>query len=189
MVAAEVRGSEVSPILPFVTLASHVRALGFLTIGDRTPEQLRLDLQAHGVALNDAAQTLLRREEIGTPRASLGLVALTPAGLGFPQGAPMPDIFAAALGQGYDLCPLATGPYLRLTYQEAESFDPVLSRHRPPDGALHVASAALDRDFKVPRGFYLRTVGGQKWLRGFHCDDDYIVPATMTYVFKRPTRT
>ena len=43
-----------------------------------------------------------------------------------------------------------------------------------PQGAVTVASPVADPDPGQPKGYYLRNVGGQLWLRGYICDDEYI---------------
>lgn len=157
--------------------------LGEVVIGDLTCEQLRSALHDQQVGLNENAEALLARAEMATPVTTLQLVTLTPADLGFPEGAPLGTVYEAAVDQGFRLCPLATGPYLRLVHREDGSDDPELRRHRPPEGALHVASPVLDPDYEVPKGFYLPTVSGQRWLRGYRCDDEYVVPPETVYVF------
>lgn len=47
------------------------------------------------------------------------------------------------------------------------------SAGRAPSGALHIASEPLSDDEAYPKGFYLRVVDGETWLRGFRCDDTY----------------
>jgi len=85
--------------------------------------------------------------------------------------------------QGLALCPLATAVHLRLVHTERESSDPELRRQQPPEGALKIASPILDPHLEIPKGFYLRTVEGQRWLRGYWCSLDFVLPPTMTYVF------
>jgi hypothetical protein len=55
-----------------------------------------------------------------------------------------------------------------------QSNAPDLSAGRAPTGAIHVASEPLSRDVEYPKGFYLRIVDGQAWLRGYRCDDTYV---------------
>ena len=65
-----------------------------------------------------------------------------------------------------------TGPYLRMALNEqVASRDSVMSSGRAPDGALTVAAEALSKDDEAPKGFYLRLVDGQAWLRGYRCDE------------------
>lgn len=161
-------------------------ALTTITVGILSVDALRMALEAQGVQLNERAETLLARDEMATPVVTLDLVTSTPAALGFPEGATLPNFYDAAIAAGLQLCPLATGAYLRLVHQETESLDPELHRHRPPDESLTVASPILDPSFEVPKGFYLRTVDGVRWLRGHRCDDEYVLPPSTVFVFALP---
>jgi hypothetical protein len=67
------------------------------------------------------------------------------------------------------------GPYLRLALvHQANSPDPVLSAGHGPAGAIHIASEPVSGDVEYPKGFYLRVIDGQTWLRGYCCDDTYV---------------
>lgn len=160
--------------------------LGRLTVSSEPGTDLRLALSASGVILNESAELLLDRPEIVIPEpVELSLVAVSIAALGLGDGGHLEEVFAAALEQGLMLCPLATAVHLRLVHTEPESSDPELRRQRPPEGALNIASPILDSHFEVPKGFYLRTVTGQRWLRGYRCSLDFVLPPIMTYVFAR----
>lgn len=161
-------------------------SLGHLLVGGKSGDDLRLDLAASGIALNESAELLLSRPEILMPEpVELSLVAVSIADLGLGDGGRLEEVFAAAMQQGLALCPLATAAYLRLVHTERESSDSELRRQRPPEGALNIGSPVLDPQFEVPKGFYLRTVDGQRWLRSYRCDLDYILPPSMIYVFAR----
>lgn len=69
---------------------------------------------------------------------------------------------------------LAYGSTLRLaTMDQRNAPDSVLSAGRAPTGSVHIASELLSDDEAYPRGFYLRMVDGEAWLRGYRCDDTY----------------
>lgn len=160
--------------------------LGVLRIGELTTRGLRTALEAMDAGLNDSAELLLGRPEMAVPEpVDLALVSCSVRDLGLPGGGTLDEVFAAARAMGLALCPLATGPYLRLVHREAASRDRALHRRRPPEAALHVASQPLDPRFEVPKGFYLRTVEGRRWLRGYRCSDDYVVPPDTVHVFTR----
>ena len=149
-------------------------------------DDLRLALSTSGVALNESAELLLSRPEIIVPKpVELSLVAVSIAALGLGDGGCLEEVFAAAVQHGLALCPLATAVHLRLVHTERESSDSEFRRQRPPEGALHIGSPILDQHFEVPKGFYLRTVKGQRWLRGYRCDLDVVLPPMMTFVFAR----
>ncbi|WP_346959230.1 hypothetical protein [uncultured Arthrobacter sp.] len=66
--------------------------------------------------------------------------------LGFERGAIQSRVFTAARNQGLELCPVVTGPYLRLAITEQPNApDSVLSAGRAPTGAIHVASEPLSK--------------------------------------------
>lgn len=94
--------------------------------------------------------------------------------LGLTQGAGLAHILEAAETHGLMPCPPTTGPYLRLAMSDqASAPDSIMSNGRAPTGSITVASERLQADDDYPRGFYLRVVEGQLWLRGYRCSDDY----------------
>lgn len=160
-----------------------------LQIGGRSRHELTQSLREAGVQLNAFAETLLERPEFENPTSqSLDVVVRTVGELGHPDGAVQSEIFAAAAAHGLELCPLLAGPDLRLALlHQADAPDSVLSGGKAPTGAIHVASAPLSDDVDYPKGFYLRVVDGQPWLRGYRCDDTYRWPAEATLAFALPT--
>ncbi|WP_286180128.1 hypothetical protein [Arthrobacter sp. ISL-95] len=163
---------------------------GFVVgVGGRSRAELVQLLLNKGVLLNSHAETLLAHPAFEAPRSqSLRIVERTVDELGFRRGAVQPRIFAAARDQGLELCPLVTGPYLRLaTMDQANAPDSVLSAGHAPTGAIHVASEPLSNDVD-PKGFYLRVVDGQPWLRGYRCDDTYVWEPEQRLAFVLPAR-
>ncbi|MGG5170640.1 hypothetical protein ACQR35_00480 [Pseudarthrobacter sp. J1738] len=160
-----------------------------LRVGDLTRVEIERALSGNGVLLNNHAQTLLDRADFDTPASQdLIIVERTVAELGFGNGAELPNIFDAAQNQGLELCPLVTGPYLRLvTLNQEAAPDSVLSAGRAPNGSVHVSSAAISSDFEDPKGFYLRVIGGQVWLRGYRCDDTYLFEPEQRFAFVKPS--
>ncbi len=109
------------------------------------------------------------------------------AELGLPDGGSLSQILEAAQQQNLLLCPADTGPYLRLALDEqATSPDSVMSSGRAPTGSLTVASAPLTEDDEYPKGFYLRVVDDQPWLRGYRCDDEHVWSSDDRFVFRVP---
>lgn len=140
----------------------------------------------HDILLNEYAEMLLdhavfdRRddEEIDIIECSVG-------DLGLNESAPLVDVFTAADEQGLTLCPPDTGPYLRLAMtSQANAPDSILSAGRSPAGSIKVASAPLSDDMAFPKGFYLRVVDGQQWLRGYRCDDEYLFSPEDRFAFQ-----
>jgi len=157
-----------------------------LYVGGQTRDELRASLRSRDVLLNAYAEILLDHpvfelrdgEEIYVIERSLG-------DLGLSTGASLLEVFAAASKQGLALCPPDTGPYLRLMMASQQNApDSILSAGRSPTGALKVASAPLTNDVAFPRGFYLRVIDGQQWLRGFRCDDEYVFSPEDRFAFR-----
>jgi len=146
-----------------------------LQVGGLSRDELRAALRSRGVLLNVHAETLLDHAAFDLRRGvEISIVERDVGDLDLRTGATLLDVFAAAGEQGLSLCPPDTGPYLRLAMaSQANAPDSVLSAGRSPSGALKVASTPLSADVEFPKGFYLRVVDGQHWLRGFRCDAEY----------------
>ncbi|WAB84597.1 hypothetical protein OVN20_03240 [Microcella daejeonensis] len=161
-----------------------------LVVGGLSREALRAALHSQHVDLNAYALRLLGDSvfDDGGREEEIIVVERTVAELDLPDGAPIAEIVAAADAAGLLLCPPVTGPYLRLALSDQPSApDSVLSAGMAPTGSLTVASPALHDDAELPRGFYLRVVDGQAWLRGYRCDDDYRWSGTDRFVFRTDT--
>lgn len=146
-------------------------------------------LRDAGVRLNVHAETLLAHPAFDEPESRrMRIVERTVEQLGLVAGAVQSEVFAAARSQGLELCPLVTGPYLRLAMSDqANAPDSVLSAGRAPTGAVHIASEPVSEDVEYPKGFYLRVVDGQVWLRGYRCDDTYVWGPGQRLAFGVPT--
>lgn len=142
-------------------------------VGGLARPDLKKTLALAGVQLNTYAETLLDDAVFdGTEVETIVIVQCTVKELGLARGACLPDILAAARGHGLLPCPPIAGPYLRLAMQDqATAPDSVMSNGRAPAGALTIASEPLRVGEDYPRGFYLRVVDGQPWLRGYRCGD------------------
>ncbi|SEH83849.1 hypothetical protein SAMN04515692_10522 [Leifsonia sp. CL147] len=158
-----------------------------LSVGGLDREGLRSGLSTQGVLLNAFAELLLDHAvfDVREPE-DIRVVQCTVGELGLGGGATLPEVFASAQGQGLALCPPDTGPYLRLAMpSQANAPDSILSAGRSPAGAIKVASAPLSDDVAFPKGFYLRVVDGQQWLRGYRCDDEYRFSPDDRFAFRR----
>ena len=144
-------------------------------------------LQEHGVQLNAHASTLLDHPVFDRRDSEeIHLVEVSVASIGLRAGGTLTEVFVAAQEHGLSLCPPDTGPYLRLAWEsQPNAPDSVLSAGRSPAGAVKVASAPLSDDVEYPKGFYLRVVDHQPWLRGFRCDDEYLFSPEDRFVFRR----
>ncbi|WP_241988787.1 hypothetical protein [Cryobacterium sp. TMT1-2-2] len=157
-----------------------------LNVGGSTRAELRTKLGSHGVLLNAYADMLLDHT-VFDPRAQeeIKIIERNVGELGLRTGATLLEVFAVARERGFALCPPDTGPYLRLAMaSQANAPDSVLSAGRSPVGALKVASAPFSDDVAYPKGFYLRVVDGQQWLRGFRCDHEYLFSPEDRFAFQ-----
>ncbi|MGO4191452.1 hypothetical protein AB4Y67_07260 [Arthrobacter sp. YAF17] len=159
-----------------------------VSVGGLSRRQLMTSLTSRGILVNGNAETLL--EDVAfrdrSPRPVV-VTERTVAELGLPGGATLPQIFEVAQQQGLLLCPVDTGPYLRLGLNgQMESRDSVMSSGRAPDGGLTVAAEVLSHDDEYPKGFYLRVVDGQAWLRGYRCDDEHMWSPDDRFIFQLP---
>ncbi|MBB5203052.1 hypothetical protein HNQ51_000345 [Inhella inkyongensis] len=143
-----------------------------LLVGGLTAAQLQQALQHAGVQLNAYAQTLLASPlfKPSSPARELSVQVLSVGELGLLHGARMVEVLERAAQRGLYPGPHDLAPLLRLHIRDQE---PAPTAERPghaPYGAITVISTPLTNDDDFPKGFYLRNVAGQLWLRG-HCWD------------------
>lgn len=144
-------------------------------VGGQPRRALLQSLREFGVRLNAHAETLLEHPVFDNPESrDLQLVERTVQQLGLSVGGTQSQVFEAARTHGFQLCPVISGPFLRLAMMDQPNApDSVLSAGRAPTGAIHVASKPLSSDEAYPKGFYLRVVDDEVWLRGYRCDNTY----------------
>jgi len=132
-------------------------------------------LQDAGVSLNPHALTLLAGPAFESTEDRTVDVTLRSVGaVGLRDGAVLADVMEAARAHGLSTCPLSTGPYLRLAMRDqATAPDSVMSTRQAPTASITVASDRPGGEHD-PRGFYLRTIDGTPWLRGYRCSDDHL---------------
>jgi len=70
--------------------------------------------------------------------------------------------------------------------EQPTSPDSVMSSGSAPTGALTVAAEPLSEDDDYPKGFYLRVVDGQAWLRGYRCANEHTWSPDDRFVFRLP---
>jgi hypothetical protein len=159
----------------------------YLRVGEQSRQELRAALVGLGVLLNDSAELLLNNAIFDRQRfESLHVVQCTVGQLGLKNGATLTSIFSRAHEEGLSLCPNITGPYLRLAMAGQESAsDSVMSNGSAPSGSITVASIPLDDDDVLPKGFYLRTVNGVLWLRGYRATEGHIWSPDDCFAFKK----
>lgn len=142
-------------------------------VGGMTKSQLLHKLQQASVMLNAYGERLFEADQFMTSASkySLETVELTVMDLGFPDGAVTARIFKRAGELGLELCPLELGPHLRLMYlDQPEVCEEDSRQHQAPSGSITIASEILSEDDEFPKGFYLRSMDGVLWLRGYRAD-------------------
>ena len=162
-----------------------------LRVGELTRSDLKRALALAGVRLNAYAETLLEDAVFERTEAeTVEIVQRTVGELGLTRGAALPRILATAREHGLLPCPLVAGPYLRLAMSDQTTApDSVLSNGRAPTGSVTIASEPLRVDDEHPKGFYLRVVDGQPWLRGYRCGDDHLWAPDDRFAFRMRPRT
>lgn len=157
-----------------------------LTFGGYSRDALLMRLRASRVEMNDFGRALMERPEFeNPPRSDVDVVILSAGSLR--PGLSFDEVVDAAAGIGLAPLPLTVGPWLRLAMlDQPDAPDSVLSAGRAPSGSIHVISPPPSLDDAYPKGFYLRTVDGVPWLRGFRCDATYVWPPDSLLAFARP---
>jgi hypothetical protein len=157
-----------------------------LRVGWLSRHELRVALDRSGVLLNASAEVLLDSEIFERQRIeSFQIVQCTVGQLGIRNGGTLSSIFSRAREAGLSLCPNITGPYLRLARASQESApDSQMSNGSAPSGSITVASAPLDDDDVLPKGFYLRAVDDVLWLRGYHATEGHIWSPDDCFAFR-----
>jgi hypothetical protein len=160
-----------------------------VTIGGLSKSELLQQLQNNHVSLNESADRLFACDRFTTAqtRHSLTTVELTVRDLGFPQGVTTAQVYARAAALGLTLCPMELGPHLRLSYlDQPEGFwGQPLRQHQAPSGSVTVASEPLLRDDDFPKGFYVRRIKGELWLRGYRAGPEHVWEADDHLLFCR----
>ena len=159
-----------------------------LEISGLTKFQLIQKLENHSIRLNEYAEKLLSDDKFipSKNKYSVTTVTLTVKDLGFPEGATMPQIVKRASDVGLGLCPLEVGPYLRLEYlDQPEGNTENHISQQAPTGSLTIASEIISEDDNFPKGFYIRKIDGELWLRGYVADDLHVWNSEDHFIFCR----
>lgn len=153
-------------------------------IGGLNKSQLIKKLRVHAVFLNELGEKILMDEHFTTShiKYSLETIELTVGELGLFKGDTLSGIFNKASELGLKLCPLEIAPYLRLNYLDQPK-SKECPKFQAPRGAITIASDIIKEDSDFPKGFYLRNINGELWLRGYIASDDYIWDPKDCFVF------
>ena len=176
--------AETDPVYPNCPTVIRV-----VTVGGLSKAELLQQLQRHHVSLNESAERLFASDRFATAatRQVLTTVELTVRDLGFPQRATIGDVVARAAALGLSLCPVELGPHLRLNYldQPEGYWGQPLRQHEAPSGSITIASEPLVQDDDFPKGFYLRRIKGELWLRGYRSGAEHVWKADDHLLFCR----
>lgn len=156
-------------------------------MGGLTKLELIQELQRNAILMNEAAERLFASEHfmISETRYAVTTVELTVRDLGLPQGATIAEIHARAETLGLGLCPLELGPHLRLQYldQPEGYWEQPVRQHQAPSGSITITSEKLAEGDNFPKGFYLRRIKGELWLRGYRSGPEHIWEPDDHFVF------
>ncbi|MHB9955398.1 hypothetical protein [Vibrio campbellii] len=143
-------------------------------IGNHTNAELLQELKEQHIQFNPFALQLFEDKMIQTKQSAqtLSVLVTTPLDLGAPFGATLAELLEHAAQRYLEPCPLAVAPYLLLQ-------GILLTK----DEYITLASLPLAKEETYPRGLYLRKRDDGLWLRGYRCDDDFIFPPSMKFVF------
>ncbi|MGI8384182.1 helicase [Robertmurraya sp. P23] len=160
--------------------------------GGHTKWELIEKLQQSSILINEYGERLLIDDKFKASETKyiLQTVELTVGNLGFPEGANTDEIFKKANELGLELCPIELGPYLRLQYldQPEGSSGNSLQKHQAPSGSITIASEILTEDDDFPKGFYLRRINGELWLRGYRADHLHVWNPDDHFIFCQKKR-
>ena len=143
-----------------------------ITCGGLSKQQLLLQLASRKIAMNAYATWLFLEIDFVSEEQQLYLQQVTPRSLGFTAPTTYLEFKAAALAQGFLLCPWYTAIYLRLQWME------------PLELRFTVVCADEGRDVQSPRGFYLQYYSDQYWLRGYRSSEDWLLALDEAFVFR-----
>jgi hypothetical protein len=157
-------------------------------VGGLSRAELTTQLGSRSIRLNAHAETLLADASFDDAEPhEVTIVECSVLDLGYPEGASLSQIYARAEATGLSLCHPTTGPYLRLALSgQSSAPDAVLRSGRAPSGSITVATRPLRDDDDFPKGFYLRVIDGEPWLRGYTCDDEHIWSPDDRFAFQLP---
>lgn len=143
----------------------------------------------HDIFMNELGEQLFAAESFSTSAEYLSLetVELTVHDLGLPEGATLSGIFKRANELGLKLCPVELGPCLRLQYLDQPGGRPS-QQYQAPKGSITVASEILNSDENFPKGFYLRNIEGELWLRGYTADEGHVWAPENHFVFMKSAK-
>jgi hypothetical protein len=159
----------------------------FLFCGGVCKAELIKQLEMARVQLNPLAVQLFSSDAfvIEATQRHLTAIQISVAQLGLSNGGTFKDVTSKALAHGYYLCPLELGPHLRLVLanQQEGSIGQDSPQNCAPPGSITIASEPIFESDDEPKGFYLRVIEGNLWLRGYRSWDGHIWSPQDVFVF------
>ncbi|MEH0668926.1 hypothetical protein [Vibrio owensii] len=145
-----------------------------IEIGNHTNAELLQELKELRIQFNPFALQLFEDQMIQTKQRGqiVSVLVTTPSELGAPFGATLAELLTHGALKGLEPCPLAVAPYLLIQGISLTK-----------DEYITIASLPLEQKDTYPRGLYLRKRDDGVWLRGYRCDDAFIFPPSMKFVF------
>lgn len=145
--------------------------------GGYTKPELIQKMKENNILLNELAGKLIASDyfKVSKEQYQVKVVEVTIKDLGFIDGAVTSELFSKAADLQLNLCPLESAPYIRLAYfNQREGDDEQQLENQAPYGSITLASEILSEDLEVPKGFYLRRIQGDLWLRGYIADEEHV---------------
>ncbi|CAA9196934.1 helicase [Flavobacterium collinsii] len=155
--------------------------------GGFSKEDLLQKLKASTIMLNEFAEIIFSNKAFKTSKKKklISIKEISINELGFPNGATISEIKESLKKFGLSECPLEAAPYLRLKLLNQEEI--TVSEHqknKAPLGSLTIFTNSISNDDSFPKGFYLRKMNGQLWLRGYTCSLDFVWSPDDRFIFK-----
>jgi len=161
-----------------------------VTVGGLTKLELMEELQRNAISMNESGERLFGSDRFSTSATpySVTTIELTVRDLGFSQGFAISEIHARTIALGLALCPIELGPHLRLHYlDQLEGYwGKPLPQHRAPYGSITIASGQITEVDDFPKGFYLRCIQGEFWLRGYRSGPEHVWKPDDHFIFRQP---
>ncbi|MCG3088932.1 helicase [Sporosarcina sp. MB25] len=158
-----------------------------LQVGGFTKRQLMAELNLKAIHMNALGKQLLSDERFTLSEHTYQLITveLSVRDLGLTEGASLEQIFVTAEQLGLQIGPIEIGPYIRLAYldQPEGSAGKPARTQRAPYGSITIAAEIMDASDEFPKGFYLRRINGELWLRGYVTDNEHIWDPDDRFVF------
>lgn len=141
-------------------------------------------LKKSGIKLNEHADALFSSDQfvVSAVKQQALLLELSVMDLGLPGGGTIQEIEKHARQHGLLECPLEIAPHFRLQYTDQNEKEET-RRNKAPLGSVTVFSKPLTEEDDFPKGFYLRRIDGELWLRGYVCPKDHVWSPEDRFVF------